>query len=365
MAGVGSNGLRDATFRHNATPDGSGGGDPAKKDRRAMLDEWRKQMRAKEGGGTSSTTGGTPARPGSARPPSASFEDGHDKKRARMNDDGASAGPLPLPPQQNLPPVAPPAPTAAAPVPAPAQPPMAASSPSTMGDVGGGTALERFKARQALRQQREQQPPLPPTAAASSAAAPMRSGICYDDDDDDDHHADHQDNMYHHQDADYDNRSIASGRSHHSAGPRRGGSRSATPSRAAGTPLRGRAGRMSLIGVGAARKPSKAAAGGGVGAGGGSRRKTMSSSMANNTTSNVSAAVPAPPAPGEYKVLTTCTFVLHIAFYFALIAVTPVAPPNIVSFLTMTVFNNSFSTCTATPQPIHRATHRPRRCLGR
>ena len=343
-----------------------------------MLDEWRKQMRAKEGGGTPSTTagGGTPARPGSARPPSASFEDGHDKKRARMNDDGASAGPLPLPPQQNLPPVAPPAPPAAAPVAAaPAQPPMAAPSPSTMGDVGGGTALERFKARQALRQQREQQPPLPPTAAASSAAAPMRSGICYDDDDDDDHHAD-QDNMYHHhQDADYDNRSIASGRSHHSAGPRRGGSRSATPSRAAGTPLRGRAGRMSLIGVGAARKPSKAAAGGGVGvsasAGGGSRRKTMSSSMANNTTSNVSAAVPAPPAPGEYKVWTTC---IGISKYYCISlcsncchACRSAAPPrigipNIISHHDCSKIN-SFST--ATPQPIHRATHRPCRCLGR
>ena len=341
MAGVGSGGLRDATFRHNATPDGSG--DPAKKDRRAMLDEWRKQMRAKEGGGTPSTTaagaGGTPARPGSARPPSASFDDGHDKKRARMNDDGVSAGPLPLPPQQNLPPVAPPAPPAAAPV-APAQLPMAASSPSTaMGEVSGGTALERFKARQALRQQREQQqqqqmavgyddpssqqhamPPLPP------AAASMRSGICYDDDEDD--HAD-QDYYHHHQDVDYDNRSIASGRSHHSAGSRRGGSRSATPSRAAGTPLRSRAGRMSLIGVGAARKPSKAGGSGtGAGANGGSRRKTMSASgsrmatsstptiMANNTTSNVSAAVPAPPAPGEYKVLII--EILHTMYYILL-----------------------------------------------
>ena len=214
-----------------------------------------------------------------------------------------------------------------------------------MGEVSGGTALERFKARQALRQQREQQqqqqqmavgyddpssqqhamPPLPP------AAAPMRSGICYDDDDDDDHHADHQDNMYHHQDADYDNRSIASGRSHHSAGSRRGGSRSATPSRAAGTPLRSRAGRISLIGVGAARKPSKAAgSGAGAGAGGGSRRKTMSASgsrmatsstptiMANNTTSNVSAAVPAPPAPGEYKVLIIAYHVLHFALLILL-----------------------------------------------
>ena len=342
MAGVGSGGLRDATFRHNATPDGSG--DPAKKDRRAMLDEWRKQMRAKEGSGTPSTAAagasGTPARPGSARPPSASLDDGHDKKRARMNDDGVSAGPLPLPPQQNLPPVAPPAPPAAAPV-APAQPPMAASSPSTtMGEISGGTALERFKARQALRQQREQQqqqqqmamgyddsssqqhamPPLPP-AAAASAAAPMRSGICYDDDEDD-----HADQDYHHQDADYDNRSIASGRSHHSAGSRRGGSRSATPSRAAGTPLRSRAGRMSLIGVGAARKPSKAAGGGaGAGAGGGSRRKTMSATgkrmaasstptiMANNTTTNVSAAVPVPPVPGEYKVLIVACQVLHSA----------------------------------------------------
>lgn len=299
-----------------------------------MLDEWRKQMRAKEGGGTPSAvagaSGGTPARPGSARPPSASFDDGHDKKRARMNDSCASAGPLPLPPQQNLPPVAPPVPAAApvAPLPPavpPAQPPMAASSPSTaMGEGSGGTALERFKARQALRQQREQQqqqmamgyddsssqqhamPPLPPAAAPS--AGPMRSGICYDDDEDD-----HADQDYYHQDADYDNRSIASGRSHHSAGSRRGGSRSATPSRAAGTPLRSRAGRMSLIGVGAARKPSKAA-GSGAGGGGGSRRKTMSASgsnrvassstptMANNNVSAaVPAAVPAPPVPGEYE----------------------------------------------------------------
>ena len=333
MAGA-EGGLRDGTLRHNATPDGSSGGDPAKTDRRAMLDEWRKQMRAKEGGGTGTTTpagGGTPARPvGSARPPSASFEDGHDKKRARMNDDahdggggGAGAGPLPLPPQQHLPPVAP----------LPAQPPMAAPSPPTAGDVGGGTALERFKARQALRQQREQQmaagcddhlqqhhamPPLPPAAAAAAAAAaPTRSAICYDDDDDDDHHhpAD--------QGADHDNRSVASGRSHHSAasGRGRGGggtaSRGATPSRA-GTPLRGRAGRMSLIGVGAARKPAKANGGA---AGGGSRRQTMAASggrvgsstptsgMAHAHNSGAASAT-LPPAPGEYT--DVCTH-MHIA----------------------------------------------------
>ena len=338
MAGA-EGGLRDGTLRHNATPDGSGGGDPAKTDRRAMLDEWRKQMRAKEGGGTGTTTpagGGTPARPvGSARPPSASFEDGHDKKRARMNDDahdgggggGAGAGPLPLPPQQHLPPVAP----------LPAQPPMAAPSPPTAGDVGGGTALERFKARQALRQQREQQmaagcddhqqqqqqqhhamPPLPPAAAAAAAAAaPTRSAICYDDDDDDDHHhpAD--------QDADHDNRSVASGRSHHSAasGRGRGGGgtagRGATPSRA-GTPLRGRAGRMSLIGVGAARKPAKANGGA---AGGGSRRQTMAASGgrvgSSTPTSGMAhahnagaASATLPPAPGEYT--DVCTH-MHIA----------------------------------------------------
>ena len=333
MAGA-EGGLRDGTLRHNATPDGSSGGDPAKTDRRAMLDEWRKQMRAKEGGGTGTTTpagGGTPARPvGSARPPSASFEDGHDKKRARMNDDahdggggGAGAGPLPLPPQQHLPPVAP----------LPAQPPMAAPSPPTAGDVGGGTALERFKARQALRQQREQQmaagcddhlqqhhamPPLPPAAAAAAAGAPTRSAICYDDDEDDHHHhpAD--------QDADHDNRSVASGRSHHSAasGRGRGGggtaSRGATPSRAAGTPLRGRAGRMSLIGVGAARKPAKANGGA---AGGGSRRQTMAASggrvgsstptsgMAHAHNSGAASAT-LPPAPGEYT--DVCTH-MHIA----------------------------------------------------
>ena len=190
----------------------------------------------------------------------------------------------------------------------------------------------------------------------------MRSGICYDDDEDD--HAD-QDYYHHHQDADYDNRSIASGRSHHSAGSRRGGSRSATPSRAAGTPLRSRAGRMSLIGVGAARKPSKAAgSGAGAGAGGGSRRKTMSASgsrmatsstptiMANNTTSNVSATVPAPPAPGEYKYrllhtkhcILLCSYCCHACR----------SAQHIISLI-MTVENHFLLHCN--PNQHHRATH--------
>jgi len=314
MAGTGS-GLRDGTSFHNrskSTPRrmsfscspslnatdnaaagggaGGGAGVEPKKDRKAMLEEWRKQMKSKEQNtGTNQAAGGTgtPARSAAAvtglsRPPapSSSFDDGHDKKRARTGD-GHGATSEGGGPTQPLPPMAPaPAPRAA---PAPT-PPLASSSQSAM-EVGGGTALERFKARRALRQQREQKqtmgdgggyedshqdqhhnhhqqhamPPLPPAAAtASSAAVPTRSTICYDDDDDDDYN-------------------------HNTTTSTRPYSARSTPNRAGGTPLRGRNGRMSLA-AGAARKTTS------------SRRKSMSAQKMTHFGSGSSVAAASAPA---------------------------------------------------------------------
>ena len=170
---MGGSALRDSSSRHNArsvsvprrmsfggkslssSSDFGEDGTEPKKDRRTMLEEWRKQVRARDSAPTST---------------SSTFEDGENKRpRTEYDTSPARCDPLPTPP---LPPQS-----------------SGGSSSINSNNMEGTTAIERYRLR---RQQKQMQaaadentapnsllmPPQPPSSSAK------RTTICFDDDDD-------------------------------------------------------------------------------------------------------------------------------------------------------------------------------------